>query len=158
MVDGVETRVVEERGTKNGQPVEISRNYFAISNRTNSIYYFGEEVDIYEGGKITGHGGAWLAGKKGAQFGLAMPGQILIGGRYCQEVAPGVAMDRAEIVSVNETVKTPAGEFAHCVKIQETSPLESGTKEYKYYASGVGLIQDDSMKLVKHGEAESAKR
>jgi hypothetical protein len=33
-VDGVETRVVEERETKNGKPVEVSRNYFAINTRT----------------------------------------------------------------------------------------------------------------------------
>src|SRR5438128_2154131 len=35
MVDGVETRIVEERETKNGKLVEVSRNFFAISKRTN---------------------------------------------------------------------------------------------------------------------------
>src|SRR5262245_7865662 len=35
-VAGVTTRVVEERETKNGTPIEVSRNYFAISKRTNS--------------------------------------------------------------------------------------------------------------------------
>src|SRR6188508_448623 len=35
IVSGVETRVVEERETKNGALVEVSRNYFAISKRTN---------------------------------------------------------------------------------------------------------------------------
>jgi hypothetical protein len=28
-VDGVETRIVEERETVNGKPIEVSRNYFA---------------------------------------------------------------------------------------------------------------------------------
>lgn len=37
-IDNVETRVVEERETRNGRPVEISRNYFAISKRTNNVY------------------------------------------------------------------------------------------------------------------------
>ena len=63
MVDGVETRIVEERETKGGQPVEVSRNYFAISKRTNSVFYFGEDVDDYKDGKVAGHGGSWLAGK-----------------------------------------------------------------------------------------------
>lgn len=158
VVDGVETRVVEENETKDGQPVEISRNYFAISKRTNSVFYFGEDVDIYESGKVTGHGGGWLSGVNGAKFGLAMPGLILLHARYQQEVAPGVAMDRAEIVSDSETVKTPAGEFKNCVKIEETSPLEPAAKEYKIYAPGVGQIQDDSLKLVKYGKAEKATR
>src|SRR5437773_1384357 len=51
-VDGVETRVVEERETNDGQVVEVSRNYFAISKRTGNVYYFGEDVDIYKNGKI----------------------------------------------------------------------------------------------------------
>jgi hypothetical protein len=37
-VDGVETRVVEEKETRNGQVVEISRNYCAISRRTSDVY------------------------------------------------------------------------------------------------------------------------
>ena len=38
-VDGVETRVVEERETKGGKLVEVARNYFAISKRTNDVFY-----------------------------------------------------------------------------------------------------------------------
>ena len=157
IVDGVETRVVEERESKNGQPIEISRNYFAISKRTNSVFYFGEEVDFYKGSKVTSHDGAWLAGKNGAKLGLIMPGQILLKGRYYQEIAPGVAMDRAEIVSMDQTIETPAGKFAGCVKTIDTTPLEPHTKEYKYYAPGIGLVQEESMKLVKHGIARSTK-
>ncbi len=59
-----------------------------------------------------------------------------------------------KIVSLNETVKTPAGEFKHCLKIEETTPLEQGVREYKYYAAGVGLVQDSSLKLVKYGRME----
>jgi len=66
-------------------------------------------------------------------------------------------MDRAEIVSLSETVKTPAGEFKNCLKVEETTPLEPATKEYKYYAAGVGLVQDGSLKLVKYGKAEKPK-
>jgi hypothetical protein len=147
-VDGVETRVVEERETKEGKLVEISKNYFAISKRTNSVFYFGEDVDDYQGGKVVGHGGAWLSGVNGAKFGLMMPGQVLLKGRHYQEIAPRVAMDRAEIVSTSAVVQTPAGEFKNCLKVEETTPLEPGKKEYKYYAPGVGLVQDGSLKLV----------
>lgn len=153
-VAGVETRVVEERETKDGKLVEVSRNFFAISKRTNSVFYFGEEVDIFKDGKVVGREGAWLAGEKGARFGLMMPGQVLLKARYYQEIAPKVAMDRAEIVSMSATVKAPAGEFKNCLKVEETTPLEPGTKEYKYYAPGIGLVQDGSLKLVKHGKIE----
>ena len=157
LVDDVETRVVEERETKDGKLVEVSRNYFAISQRTNDVFYFGEDVDIYKAGKIAGHSGAWLAGVNGAKFGLMMPGEVRLRARYYQEIAPKVAMDRAEIVSLSETVKTPAGEFKTCLKAQETTPLEPGVREYKYYAAGVGLVQDGSLKLVKYEKAEKSK-
>jgi hypothetical protein len=150
-VDGVDTRVVEERETRNGAIVEVSRNYFAISRRTHDVYYFGEDVDAYSGGKIENHDGSWMAGVNGARFGLAMPGDAVhLNRRYYQEIAPRVAMDRATIVGVAETVTAPAGEFRNCLKTEETTPLEPGVKEYKYYARGIGLVQDGSLKLVKY--------
>jgi hypothetical protein len=156
-VDGVECRVVEERETKNGKLVEVSRNYFAISKRTNCVYYFGEDVDMYKDGKVVSHDGAWLSGKDGAKFGLMMPGQPLLKAQYYQEVAPKIAMDRAEIVSLTETVKTPAGEFKDCLKVEETTPLEPGVKEYKCYARGIGLIRDGDLTLVKYGKPDKPK-
>ncbi len=143
LVDGVMCGILEEKETKRGKLDELSNNYFAISTRTNSVYYFGEDA-----------GGAWFSGENGATFGLMMPGLPLVGAKYYQELAPHVAMDRAEIVSVSETVKTPAGEFKNCLKVEETTPLEPGNKEYKYYAPGIGLIQDGSLKLVEHGRTE----
>jgi hypothetical protein len=151
VVAGIESRIVEERETRNDHPVEVSRNYFAISARTNGVFYLGEEVDAYRGGTVVGHEGSWLAGVGAATFGLMMPGQPLIRSRYYEELAPGIALDRAEIVGLNETVVTPLETFAHCLKIEETTPLEPGTREYKYYAHGVGLVQDGALKLVSRG-------
>jgi hypothetical protein len=153
-VDGVETRVVEERESKGGRLIEVSRNFFAFNTADRGVYYFGEEVDIYKGGKIVGHEGAWESGKNGARFGLMMPGHLLLKARYYQEIAPGVAMDRAEIVGLNEMLKTPAGKFEDCLRVAETTPLEKGGKEYKLYAPGVGLVKDASLLLVAYGRLE----
>ena len=146
-----DTRVVEERESRGGKLTEISRNFFAISKHTNDVYYFGEEVDIYKNGKVVAHEGAWLAGQNGARFGLMMPGEPTLNARYYQEIAPRVAMDRAEIVSLTDQRKTPAGNFTNVLKIAETNPLESHSLEYKYYAPDIGLLQDGQLKLVKYG-------
>ncbi len=150
VVDGVETRILEERETADGNLVEVSRNFFAVGEKTRNVYYFGEEVDIYKKGKVVAHEGAWLSGVKGAKYGILVPGQIKVGDRYYSEKAPKVAMDRQENVSTDAVLETPAGKFEHCFKVKETTPLESGT-EYKLYAPGIGLVQDGSLKLVKHG-------
>ena len=148
VVDAVETRVVEERETLDGELVEVSRNFFAVGARTNSVYYFGEDVDIYEDGQVVSHDGAWLSGVGGARYGLIMPGVFLLGSRYYQEVAPGVALDRAENVALGEEVVTPAGTFANAIKIKETTPLEPGARDFKYYAPGVGLVKSNRLVLI----------
>lgn len=152
VVDGVTTRVIEEREEEDGQPEEISRNFFAIDKTTGDVYYFGEEVDEYKDGKIASHGGAWLSGVKGAKFGLLMPAKPKLGDKFYQEIAPKVAMDRAEIVALDEELKTPAGTFK-CVHVKETSPLEKGAS-HKWYAEGVGLVKDDKAVLVEPAKAK----
>jgi len=147
-VDGVTVGVLEEREEKNGQLIEVSRNYFATDKTTGDVYYFGEDVDNYKNGKIINHESAWLAGEKGARFGLMIPGKPTKGDKFYQEIAPKVAMDRVEIVSVDETVKTPAGTFQHYVHLRETTPLESDVS-HKYYAPGIGMIKDDEFELVE---------
>jgi uncharacterized membrane protein YkoI len=149
-VAGVETRVVEEREEVGGRLVEVSRNYFALSKKTNDVYYFGEDVDVYEDGKVVRHDGSWLAGKDGARFGLMMPGTPLLGARHYQEIAPGVAMDRAEVVSLTEAIETIAGRFTDCLKVVETTPLEKD-RSTKVYARGIGLVRDGGLRFAGVG-------
>lgn len=150
-VGKIETRIVEEREAKGGVLAEVSRNYFAVDRTTGDVYYFGEDVDMYRDGKIINHEGAWLSGKDGARYGLAMPGKVQVGYRHYQEIAPKVAMDRAEIVSISETLKTPAGTFERCLKTLESSGLNPNEREYKLYAPGIGIIQDKEVMLIRHG-------
>ena len=150
-VNGTETRVVEERETAAGELVEVSRNFFAICEETNSVFYFGEEVDEYENGAIVGHEGAWLAGENNDRAGIIMPGTVLLGARYYQEIAPDVALDRAEIIQMDGQVETPAGSFTNVLVVRETNPLEHDIEELKYHVAGIGLIQDANLKLVEYG-------
>ncbi len=147
-VDGVTAGVLEEREEKNGQLIEVSRNYFATHPSTGDVYYFGEDVDNYKSGRVVNHDSAWLAGVGGARFGLMMPGKPNPGDKYYQEIAPKVAMDRVEVISIDETVKTPAGTFQHCIHLRETTPLEPDVT-HKYFAAGIGMIKDGAFELVE---------
>jgi hypothetical protein len=150
----VTTRVVQERETVDGEVVEISRNFFALCGGRNDLVYFGEDVDIYnEDGSIT-HEGAWRAGQPDgnglAEPGILMPGTFLLGSRYFQELADGVALDRAEHVAMDLTVETEAGTFDECVQIRETTPLEPKSESLKIYCAGVGLVNDSGAELVEY--------
>lgn len=148
LVDGVQTRVIEEREEEAGAVKEVSRNYFAMDPATGDLYYFGEDVDNYKDGKVAHHAGSWLSGVNGAHFGLMLPGKPTVGRKFQHEVAPGVAMDRGETVNIGATVKTPAGMFNGCVEAIETTPMDKDI-DHKVYAPGVGLVRDDEFELVK---------
>src|SRR5437762_12932019 len=109
----VRARVVEERETVGGELVEVSRNLFAICDKTNDVFYFGEAVDIFNPDGTVSHEGSWRAGEPDASGlakpGMIMPGTFLLGSRYVQEQADGIAMDRAEHVKTGLEVTAKAG-------------------------------------------------
>jgi hypothetical protein len=145
-VAGVPTLVLEEREQENGQLVEVSRNFFAQAAE-GSVCYFGEDVDIYSNGVIVSHESQWRADGNQNLPGIFIPASPSKGMAFREEVAPGVAEDRAVIAAVNEKAVVPAGTFTATVRYRETSPLESGSSR-KVFALNVGLIEDDNALLI----------
>ena len=150
MVDGVRTRVYEERESEDGELVEVSRNFLAECRETGDVWYFGEDVDDYEDGMLVGHGGAWRAGVDGAEPGILFPGTPLIGARYFQEMAPGVAEDRAEVIDVGAELTVPFGTFDDVVETEDSDALDPESEpDPKFYARGLGLVKDEELELTE---------
>ena len=135
----VEVLVMEDREFENGTLAEITLDYFAQAD-DGTVYYLGEDVDEYKGGKVAGHSGAWLYGKQTKVPGLLMPGQPRAGDKFRSEDVPKITTEDNEILSLSETVTVPAGTYRDCLKIKEV--LSDGAIEYKYYARGVGCIRE----------------
>lgn len=151
VINGVTTRVVEEREWEKGQLTEVSRNYYAMCQQTRDVLHFGEDVDVYEKGKLVRNEGTWLAGSKGGRPGLVVAGTPKLNMKYYREIAPGVSMSRGQVVSLTDTCKTAAGTFDRCMKVKETSGMDAKKLEYKYYAPQIGLVRDEKLRLVKYG-------
>jgi len=150
-IGGVQCAIMVEAEWEDENIVEVSYNYVAICSKHGEIYYFGEDVDDYEDGEVVGHDGAWLVDYVNNWPGLLMPGGTpLRGSRYYQEIAPGIALDRAEHTDTAATIDTNAGEFERCLHVVETTPLEPGEESEKAYARGIGLILDDDLTLVSY--------
>lgn len=142
----ITTRVVEELETENNVEIERSRNFFALCDQTNDIHNFGETV------LPASIGGEWEAGVNGAVPGIIMPATFLLGSRYFQEQAPGVALDRAEHTKMGLTIadpNDPANPFTNCIEVKETTKLERG-KSIKRYCPGIGLAFDGGLELVDY--------
>ena len=144
------TQVVEEAEYEGGDIVEISRNFF-VQAADGTVCYYGEDVDIYEDGKIVSHDGAWKAGDGKNEPGIIMPGDPAVGTKFYQESAPEIAEDMSAIVSLGDTIKVPAGEFSDTLRASDWNPLEGETvAETKYYVKGIGLAVDAEVELTSY--------
>ena len=53
-----------------------------------------------------------------------------------------MAEDMGEVLSITESVTlTNFGTLTNCVKTKDTSPLEPGAVEHKFYCPGKGLVR-----------------
>jgi len=141
IANGVEARVVRDTVTSNGQPVEVTHDWYAQDSAGN-VWYLGEATAEYKNGKVTSHAGSFEAGVRGAQAGIAMPANPQPGMSYRQEYLKGVAEDRGAVVTVGqEQVEVPFGFFKKDVLMtRDLVPTEPKVQELKFYAPGVGPL------------------
>ena len=147
----VATVIVLDSAFIDGQLVEVARDYFAQSD-AGDVYYFGEDVDNYLNGQIVNHEGAWLYGVHTDRLGLFMPAVPAVGQRFRPEDVPGITQEDDEVIAVGVRVTVPAGTFQNCVIIRER--LSDGAIEFKVFAPGVGVVQeqpeDGEVNLIAH--------
>jgi hypothetical protein len=136
----VTTLAVEEY--EDGQLTETTSDYHAQS-ADGTVYYLGEDVNMYEDGQLVSHEGSWIAGEGANQAGEFMPAEPRVGDRFAQEQAPGVAQDISTVVAVDLTLETPVGTLSGCIKTQDLNPLDQAI-EHKYYCPGVGLVREEN--------------
>lgn len=157
-IAGAEVAVVEVREFEDGELVELTLDFYT-QGADGTVWYMGEEVSDYEGGKVTGHPGEWLAGEGGAEPGVYMPAAPELGQNYQQENAPGVAEDTTTVVALDQPIATAAGTFSGCMRTEDVNPLD-GSTEWKYYCPDVGFVREESgekfLDLVRYGPAPAA--
>jgi hypothetical protein len=136
---GIEARVVHDVLTENGQVVEDTFDWYA-QDADGNVWYMGEDTKEFENGKVKTTEGSWQAGVKGAQPGIAIPAKPATGLAYRQEYLKGEAEDRAKVLSTDAKGKVPNGAFDHALLTEDTTPLEPGLVERKYYVRGLGPV------------------
>ena len=139
IANGVTARVVSDVATEDGEPVEVTDDYYA-QDREGNVWYLGEDTAEYEHGKVVSREGSFEAGVDGAEAGVIMPARPRAGLRYRQEHYAGHAEDRARIVSRREQAGVPYGHFRRVLMIREDNPLEPKVLEFKFYARGIGPL------------------
>ncbi len=140
-IKGVEALVLRDTVTQRdgGGFVEVTDDWYA-QDKDGNVWYLGEDTKEYKDGTVSSTKGSWEHGVDGAYAGVIMPAKPRSGLSYRQEYYAGQAEDAAKVVSVDAKVTVPFGTFENSVKTADTTRLEPGVLEYKYYARGVGHV------------------
>jgi hypothetical protein len=148
IANGVAARVVRDVVSEDGEPVEVTDDWYAQDAEGN-IWYLGEDTAEYEGGEVVTRAGSFEAGVDGAYPGVIVPADPQPGMEYRQEYYEGEAEDRASVVSVGtEQVQVPFGHFTDVLMTRDLVPLEPKVQEFKFLARDVGPV----MAVVISGE------
>ena len=139
-IDGVRTVEVHDQGYEDGMLTEDTLDWYAQDDQGN-VWYFGELSTQLPAGT---HDGSWTAGANGAQPGFIMEAAPKVGDTYCQENAPGVAEDAAQVLSVSASSSVYGGFTGNVLQTKEYSLIETHN-ENKFYAPGVGMLEATSV-------------
>ena len=146
----VTARLLTENEFSDGTLSEISKNWFAQAD-DGGVYYFGETVDIYEGGVVTSHSGSWLVGGPGpgdppetataSAPGLFMPSNPQVGQQWKPEDLFPIVDETVTMLRGGVTILVAAGEMEGCILVKETSQIAGSKSEKKWYAPGLGVVK-----------------
>jgi hypothetical protein len=147
VIEGVTTTVVHDEAKEGGVLAEDTLDYYAVDCSGN-VWYFGEDTMEFNPPSTEG---SWISGVDDADAGFIMLANPQVGDRYFQEFAPGVAVDLAKVISLAGSACVPYQNFCsdELLVTKETSQLNPGVAENKFYASGIGFIRGE---IVKRGD------
>jgi hypothetical protein len=142
VIDGVRTRISYDRLLLGGVLRERTSDYFA-QDRCGNVWYFGEDTaELNARGQVTSREGSFHAGVAGGQPGVIMQRHPQLHRRFRQEWSSGQAEDVFSAVSRHAVARVPRGTFRHALRTRETSRLEPGVVDGKFYARGIGEVAE----------------
>jgi len=143
---GVRTTTVLDEGYENGILTERTLDHYA-QDRHGNVWYMGEDTTSFEyddDGKLISSSteGSWRAGRHHALPGYAMPVDLTPGFRYYQEFGPeDEALDQAKTFAILDRLNVGGTTYRNVLQVLETTAVEPDSREFKFYAPGVGLIR-----------------
>ena len=146
VIDGVRTRVVEDRLYLDNVLEERTHDYYA-QDRCGNAWYFGEDTATLDPrGHVVSTEGSFHAGVHGAQPGVFMQAHPQVGLPFRQEWSHGHAEDTFSVLSLSAPVTVQYRTFQHALKTAETTALEPAVVDNKYYIKGIGEVEEVAVK------------
>jgi hypothetical protein len=143
-VMGITATVVRDTETRDGAVVEDTFDWYA-QDRSGNVWYLGEATRAARDGELSS-AGSWEAGVNGAMPGIIMKADPRVGDAYRQEFYRGHAEDMGKVVRTGASESVPFGSLDGLLVTQDWTPLEPGVVEEKFYAKGIGLVLETTVR------------
>lgn len=146
VIDGVTCRVVQDRLLLDGRLEERTADYYA-QDQAGNVWYFGEDTGVLDThGNVVDTSGSFHAGIDGAQPGVFMQAHPDLGRKFRQEWYQGQAEDVFHTTDLSGPITVPYGTFQDALRTEESTALEPGVLDNKYYVAGIGQVVEQSVK------------
>jgi len=152
-IDGARCVVVRDRLYLAGHLEERTTEWYGQDKQGN-VWYFGENTaELAKDGHVTTTEGTWRAGVDGARPGIFMFARPKAGQAGRQEFYKGHAEDRFTVLRLGAAVRVPYVATHKALLTEESTPLEPGVLDHKFYVRGVGTVLEQT---VKGGDERAA--
>ena len=146
VIDGVTTRVVDDRLFLDNALEEKTADYYA-QDACGNVWYFGEDTGTLDkNGKVVETSGSFHAGENGAEAGVFMAATPKAGEEFRQEWLKGEAEDQYHAIDLAASASVPYGHYNIALRTEETTRLEPDVIDNKLYAPAVGEVMEQSVK------------
>ena len=145
-ISGITATVVRDTASIDGVVREDTRDWYAQDAEGN-VWYLGEATESFdEEGVSEGTEGSFEHGVDGAYGGIVMLADPQPGDAYRQEFYPGDAEDLGQVLRLGDTASVPFGDYEDVLVTRDWNPLEPDVVEEKYYAPGVGVVLETTVR------------
>jgi hypothetical protein len=146
---GVPCVVVHDTLYLDGKVGEETFDYYSQDDHGN-VWYFGEDTkELNAKGNVTSTEGTWHSGVDGAEPGIYITADPVVGQAFRQEYYRGQAEDQFRAVDLSASITVPYGSFNDALLTEEWTTLEPSVLDHKFYVKGIGEVAELSAKGPK---------
>lgn len=149
VIDGVPAIAMLDEQTDSGEVSQVGMDYLAL-DKDGNVWIVGGYTEEYEGGEYTNTESAWLGQANGQMVGILAPAEVTMDTpAWCIGAAPDEKPTIGLPVEVGATTCVAFGCFDN-VRVVQEGPFDAPDNENKYYAPGVGVIDNIPLDASLH--------
>lgn len=149
VIDGVPTVAMLDESTDSGEVAQVGMDYLAL-DKDGNVWILGGYTEEFEGGEYTNTENAWLGTADGQITGVLAPAEVTMDTPpWCIGAAPDEDANVGEPVEVGVRECVAFGCYDD-VRIVQEGEIDAPDNENKYYAPGVGVINNVPLDASLH--------